>query len=249
MSSPLIKPTCFEVNNGAQKLHEMGLKQELNQDFQLADQTFDDALYTVSSTPENILPQPDKKVQIGRILRDKGFNLIRFSIINHSLGLYSDGYDSLDKSETKFYGALSNLSVYSGFLAKSEVDKLKESINAERGATISLMARAITAREVVFEVKNGNNEAIRQYERAHSHLITGDNGYYRVSNAMVAARHEKINSKNTKMVNWLGKAVVGLGFTLFQDKRNLKPAVFTFGSRLLDLSSKTKAEQSVKSKP
>ncbi len=249
MASPLIDSNIFEVNNEANELHEIGLKQELSQDFQSADLSFDQALNILSSTTESELPEPDRKVQTGRILRDKGFNFIRFGIEEHNLGLFSDGYDDLNKSDSKLHSASGSLLMYSGILARDEIRDFEQSISAERGATISLMARAVTAREVIFEVRNGKNEAERLYRKAHHNLTYGDNGYYRVSNAMVAARHEKINRQNTKMIQWLSKAVVGLGFTIFRDKKNLKPAVYTFGARLLDLSSKSKAENSLKAKP
>ncbi len=249
MASPLINPNNFEVNNEAQELHETGLKEELNKNFQSADQSFDQALDILSYTTNSELSETDKNVQTARILRDKGFNLIRFSIQEQNNGLFSDGYEVLNKSDSKFDKASTSLTMYSEFLSNDEMKHFYKSISAEKGATISLMARAITAREVAMEVKNKGHQADRLYRKAHYYLTIGDNGYYRVSNAMVAARHEKIHSQNKKMIQWLSKAVVGLGFTILQDRKNLKPAVYTFGDRLIDLSSKSKAESSLKSKP
>ncbi len=249
MPKPLIGSEYFKVNTEANLLHEQGLSHGISGNHDVADYSFTSALNVILSSDVEQLSPLDKQVQISRIIRDKGFNLVRRSLRDVNVNLYSDGFKYLDESDIGFYQGEARLTEISDQLSVETKKILYQAVSAERGATLSLLGRAVTSREVVLDIKNGQNEANRYYNRAHGNLVYGNNGYYRVSNAINAARHEKINGKNVAMLGWMGKAIVGLGFSVVKDRKNFKKALLTFGSRTLDLTSKDKAKKSVKVKP
>lgn len=125
-------------------------------------------------------------------------------------------------------------------------------IHAEHGATLSCLGRLATLNSVV--TTSTEEFALfgrQQYKDAHEELKQGNNGYYRVSNAMTAARHERLNGTPQGALLWLGRAVTGLGWTAAHDRTNFVPAAKTLASRAQHLNpfDRKAAESSVEVKP
>lgn len=137
----------------------------------------------------------------------------------------------------------------------------KRAVNSEHGATIGLMARTLTAMCVEMDdfsedeatanviASDRLHEAQKKYDEAHLYLARGNNGYYRTSNAVNAARHERLAGNRVKALRWMGRGAVGLAWSLVHDRSNAKQSILTFGDKLIDLRSKNSAAKSVVKRP
>lgn len=237
----------FEINPEAQQLHEIGLRAELSGDYSQAHESFDAAQHVLEELPESV----DTQIQTARILRDKGFTLVRSSIQVPDIVELDKADDVIEEASGKtFLQILKAGNTSPGPEPPLRLNRLQwRELLAEHGATISLLGRIATVKEVTFGQRDDNNPPETTYETAHDFLKKGNNGYYRVSNTMVAARQERIKGNMPNMFKWLGRAGVSLAWTAAFDRENVKPAIRTFGSRLLHLRSHLKAVHSVAGKP
>lgn len=247
MSSPLIGAKVFEINSEAQQLHEYGLRTELSGGYTQAHESFAAAQQVLAGLPESV----DVSVQWGRILRDDGFTYVRSAIQTPDIADLDKADEVIEEASGKTFLQI----LKAGNTSPSPEPPLRlnrlqwRELLAEHGATISLLGRIATVKEVLFGQRDENNPQETTYETAHHFLKQGNNGYYRVSNTMVAARQERINGNMPKVVGWLGRAATGLAWTAAFDRENVKPAVRTFGSRLLQLRNHLKTVHSVAGKP
>ncbi len=62
------------------------------------------------------------------------------------------------------------------------------------------------------------------YDDAHTSHGAGSNGYYRVSNAITAARNEQLRGNPGRTRLWVARAALGIGWTLANDPRHLLAA-------------------------
>jgi len=252
MSRPLVASKSLNVNPEAQQLHEAGLKAELSGSYPEAHDFFDRAQQILENSPKTL----EIVVQSGRIERDDGFTYLRSAIGESNTAL-------LDRSQSIVGRAAENIgwlatNATTGNEENSVSQTARKEVLAEYGATLSLLGRIATVKEVMLGLDNRKeseaathtrNEGQQAYNLAHNILRTGNNGYYRVSNAMVAARQERLNGRAPKVAMWLGRAVTSIAWTAFQDPSNLKASVMTVGSRIRHLRSYPAAVKSVIEKP
>ncbi|HUD05296.1 MAG TPA: hypothetical protein VMR18_00030 [Candidatus Saccharimonadales bacterium] len=228
--------TVFAENPEARELHETGLWAAQNGSFSRAHRLFSSAQEFLVGDTLGIA------VQSARIARDDGFTYVRSAIAESNLGDLDKADNALEVASGKTFVKI----LSAGELPK--VDQAYRELAAEHGATISLIGRLSTVRLVM--AGPDREEPIEDvYSAAHSALVIGNNGYYRVSNAMVAARHERLFGRPDVMVRWLSKAAVGWSWTLLHDPSNLEATTRTATSRTRHLRNRTTAIESVKSKP
>ena len=255
MPSPLIGSRLLQNNPSAEIFHEDGLKAALDGNFADARYNFDTALQIVSELPQTI----DAVIQGARITRDKGFTDLRESNELNDDPALLDRAQAIIRSSIDASAPIVNSSLDLRN-AKYGVSRRKALIEArtEHGATVSLLGRIATTKQVRLiqggEGASGLAEVAAKdgraaYTSAHNFLLQGNNGYYLVSNSMVAARHELINGGKSQMLLWLGRADRGLLWTSVRDPRNILPAVLTAGSRSRDIISFDAAIKSLKKRP
>ena len=231
----------------AQQMHQDGLQAELSGDYGRAHAAFEVAQMYLEDLPQTV----DIGVQSARIARDDGFTYVRSAIQKPDVQDLDRADDTLEEAGGKTFVWIlraGNTSPGPEKPVRLNREQWRELL-AEHGATVSLMGRLATVREVMTGEKDEYNPPSETYETAHSHLVQGSNGYYRVSNAMVAARHERINRNYSPLAKWLGRAATGVAWTALFDTSNLAAARRTFGSRLGHLRSREAAIQSVTRKP
>lgn len=138
----------------------------------------------------------------------------------------------------------------------ADADTTKESwrlVNAEHGATVSILGRMTVVRALVGQPEISNYELYKAraiFDKADSHLQEGNNRYYRTSNLLHSARNEVLlgdREKSLRQYLKAGRLVVSAAVV---DPDNLRASALTFGnySRYILASSET-ARQSVLAKP
>lgn len=251
------------INHFADKYHQAGLEAELSKDFVGAYANFDNAsrvLNDKSKTDRTI----DTQVQLARIERDHGFTFVREALhTSNEIGKYETRFVFGSNSSNDFiYPYLENAREHL-YASKGSTDSMikelkgdqpnprlleaRADIFAEHGATLGLLGRLATAEQTMLIAKADTD--CPEYSKAHLFLTQGNNGYYLVSNAMNAARHQRINGNTSESFSWLVKADKGILWTAKHDRSNLKAATLTAGSRTLDLLTRSKAIESVYTKP
>ncbi len=256
MSSPLIGAKMLSINSEAQQLHEAGLQAELAGDYGHAHESFDVAQQVLAGVPQTL----DTIVQTARIVRDDGFTYVRTALTESNPSILDQAQATISRSVEATAPLVSGTAFVGTSLSQPHETpkKARREFLAEHGATVSLLGRIATIKEVMTGVDTrGNSEVAlnarnveqQPYGLAHDILRRGNNGYYRVSNAMVGARQERLNGRLTHMGVWLGRAATGLAWTVAHDPTNLKAAVRTVGSRVRHLRSYQAAIESVTTKP
>lgn len=241
----------LEVNHFADKYHQAGLEAELSKDFIGAYANFDDANRVLNDESKTVRTV-DTQIQLARIERDYGFTFVR-EALNLSNKFDKDAIVNpyLESARAHLYGSknITDEMVKDLKYGQQEprVLEAKAEIFAEHGATLGLLGRLATAEQTMLIVEADSD--CPEYSKAHKFLKQGNNGYYLVSNAMNAARHQRISGNTSESLSWLAKANSGLLWTARHDRSNLKAATLTAGSRTLDLLTRSRAIESVYTKP
>lgn len=247
MPHPVVDTHAFQEHGGALGLHVLGLEAELHGDYPEAHAYFDRALVMLDRVP----PTVDVAVQSARIQRDDGFTYARSAIKTHDPSELDRAEQVIEQSSGKTLLQV----IKAGNTSPGPEPPLRLSrkqsreLRSEHGSTMSLMGRLATIREVVFGERDEDNPPEETFDAAHDWLRQGSNGYYRVSNAMAAARQERINKHPGQMRRWLARAAMGIAWSATFDQTNLKDAARTFGSRLRHVRSYQAAVESVSVKP
>jgi hypothetical protein len=251
MSSPLISAKALSTNPEAQQLHEAGLEAELGGYYTQAHEQFDAARQVLAELPQTL----DSIVQSARITRDSGFTYVRTAIYENKPFVLERARITIKRSVERTAPLISETEQ----IQPNSISKdAKREFLAEHGATVSLLGRIATVKEVMLGNDTRDDSEAARYARdveqepyglAHDILRHGNNGYYRVSNAMVGARQERINGRLPQMSVWLGRAATGLAWTALYDSSNLKAAVRTIGNRTRHLRSYRAAIASVTAQP
>ncbi len=249
-------------NPEAQRLHDEGLQAELSGNFALAHSSFYEALNLLDDDPATF----DVAVQTARVMRDNGFTYVRASIAANDPEKLDQARTTLERSGDLTEELVGGVRVLDFELAPPHgtPKQARHEARAEHGATIGLLGRLATVREVMLGIDTRVNivdeakaklaKELRlgeqqHYGNAHDHLVMGNNGYYRVSNAMSAARQERLNGRLPQMAVWLGRATRSLAWTAVHDRSHLAGAVKTYVGRMPYLRSYEAARQSVLVKP
>lgn len=246
MSNPVINTEALHVDAEAAEWHDIGVEAALAGDFKLADEAFTTSLSHIEDEPTSY----DAKVQVARIGRDVGFTGVRKAIERNDVRLLARSGVQISHYSGPFIEAFTQ---GQNCLTK----KARRESLAEYGATVSLLGRTATVTQVMREntgavsvkIRQAANSGKEQYAQAHNLLRQGDNGYYRVSNALTAARHERMNGRILKAAGWVGRATVGLAWTAANDRQNFGAAVRTAGNRARHLLTRGTARRSVKKAP
>lgn len=247
MASPLIGSKVLVESPGARQLHQTGLEFEKDGEHDNAHESFAAAVDILTGLPETL----DTNVQWARILRDDGFTYVRSAIKNEDeIDLYRARNVLSDACRKTFLEILKAGNTSPGPEIPLLVSKeQKRELNAEHGVTLSLIGRLATVKEIMTGKKDKDDPPARTYGVAHNFLTDGNNGYYRVSNALVAARQERINQNTSGMAVWESQVAIGLAWTALRDPGNLIRSIETIGNRELDLRSYSAAKKSVITKP
>lgn len=106
-------------------------------------------------------------------------------------------------------------------------------VYAVRGAALGVLACARTFAMVSHEALNPDaaGAAAALYREAHNDLRQGDNGLYRVKNAIAAARHQALFGNSLGRAIWLGRATHGILWTRRNDPSHYQVARQAFGHR------------------
>lgn len=253
-------------NQMVDNFHRVALQAELRGTLPQAHAHYGRALERLEENGE--LYTLEGQVQSARIIRDDGFTFVRAAVADVSLHEGDTPVVSLQTAEQ----LLQQSRVTTGVMVagdprdfnpqlqtpKDTIKAVRRELLAEHGATIGLLGRLATVRQVLNgEDTRGDTDAAIQttnieqshYGWAHNFLRSGNNGYYRVSNAMNAARQERINGHSLHAGVWLGRAASGLVWTAFHDRTHLKDAILTAGSRTLQMRSSAVAVKSVITAP
>jgi len=138
----------------------------------------------------------------------------------------------------------------------ADADTTNESwrlVNAEHGATVSILGRLTVVRALVGQAEVSNYELYKAraiFDTADSYLQEGSNRYYRTSNLLHSARAEVLLGDRKESLRQYLKAGRIAVSAVAVDPDNLRASVMTFGSysRYILASSET-ARQSVLAKP
>lgn len=254
------------INPEAQRLHSIGLQAGLDGEYVVAYKQFDNALQLLATADmmrsdgglqDNGLKNIDSDVQVAHIVRDKGFTYAREAITKNDTVFFDLAQERVTESFNTTKPIVKNIYGSRGTwpdLSKLKPTRRHEQIISQHGATVSCMARITTARAVMEGVDTRHDEEVANgivepYEDAHDLLRLGNNGYYLVSNAMTAARQERLNGNLPEVTRWLARAANGLMWTGLHDHDNIKAATLTAASRVRHLRSHQVAEDSVFVKP
>lgn len=246
MSNPVIGTETFYVHPDAHEVHDAGLSAGLRGDFTEAHEGFAAAQKIMEAEPQTLAT----KLQVARIGRDAGFTCVREAIATNDIALIERSNVTIHHYNAPFVEASVRKQGELSATARREA-------LAEQGATINLLGRTATVTQVMMQnmdaptakIRRAAKDARESYEKAHELLVGGNNGYYRVSNAMTAARHERLNGQALKAAAWVGRAATGLAWTIANDRRNIGAAVRTAGSRARHLVTRGAATRSVKTAP
>jgi hypothetical protein len=240
MSNPVIESSFLSVDVQASEWHNKGLNESNRHEFPAAYLSLDQAIVSIDEAP----PTVDRDVHFARVIRDIGATNMRQALV--------DGDPDLELIDVaKQHLRLSQFTLKDSetpnksFVTQDHEKEKFEEISSERSATVGMLGRLATAQMVL----TGEPVQTDAYQEAHQLSLEGSNGYYRVSNAVNAARHERLSSRPKETIKWLGRAAFGLAWTAANDRRNLKRAVLTAGDRVLGLRSKKAAKASVFERP
>lgn len=241
MMTERYRTSAFNQNQQAQLNHAQGIESEITGDYDQADSFFDQAIRLIEFSTSNI----DSQLQLAKIYRDQGFNHVRRSMADSDLSELQVGKKIIEQSGAKTFIHIFEINTRKLGLNNHQQRELL----AEHGATIGLLARIATLETVIFEQADELNRPEKIYQTAHRFLKLGNNGYYRTSNTLAAARQERINGHYPATLKWLGRTASSLTYTALFDPKNLIPSVKTSANRLGDLISQNKAVNSLSSKP
>lgn len=252
--NPLIGGKVLTVHPEANQLHEAGLRAELRGNYAEAHASLGAASQILADMPATV----DTVVQSARITRDDGFTDVRVAIAENDPELLHQARRSLMRSVETTAPLVGGTQFLGTEQAQGTPKRARREVFAEHGATLSLLGRVATVEQVMIgaDTRSGGDAATvartigqQPYGLAHDLLRIGNNGYYRVSNAMVAARQERLNGRSLHAARWLGRAAAGLAWTAARDRGNFKAAARTAAGRLRHLRSYATAAASVQAKP
>lgn len=246
----------------AGKLHMAGLEAARAGQFGEAHEQFDQAQTRLAQEPETV----NRLVQSARIERDRGFTYVREAAARRESAILELGRTTLNRSLDATAPFLSTLRYPLPLGADAlgrearvhqTTKRSRREIFAEHGATLALLGRLATVNMVIQDISATeetpaaitNADEQQAYGLAHDLLRIGTNGYYRVNNAMNAARQEWLNGRVLHAGVWVARASAGLGWTVLRDSQNLLPTTRTFLKNLSHLRSYTAAKDSVLIKP
>jgi len=229
-------------------LHEDGLEAARLENYHLAHLKFDDVRkYAIKYR----LVSTDEHVQYGRVMRDDGLTYMKEALASQTpFLLYLAArrlQDSLAATGSSVSGEIEMKFANAG--PHETPKRPRRELLAEHGMTLSTLGRVGT---VALVVKYEPPEPIgttTNYGLAHDILKIGGNGYYRTSNAMDAARQERISRRHPHTMVWIGRAAYGLAWTAVRDRRNFIAATTMFGSRARSLRSLAATRESVLAQP
>jgi hypothetical protein len=205
----------YNIDSQAALDHQRGLNLEVDAgDYIAAHEAFEAALNRLQELPSS----PSTELQAARVVRDDGFTYVREK-------QFGQAFSMLNLSLTR-----------TTHLLRSE-GRLPDLL-AEHGATLGVLARVAVAEQVSegkFDARPTRKQRAKLvYEQhwfgrheAHGCLRDANNAYYRVSNAMQAARAERLNGRPLHIAPWLGRAAVGLVQAAKADRANFLPAIKT----------------------
>ncbi|MBX4199286.1 hypothetical protein KW789_00105 [Candidatus Saccharibacteria bacterium] len=236
---------AFTENARARDLHSLGLEAALGRkDYATAYQLFDEATRALGvPLSQSLHSESSLKLQGARIIRDKGFTSLREALYGQDYGRLEEAHHSLVDSET-----MSAQMVQRGNETYSP--EAWRFLISEHGATLGLLGRLATVCEVVQVPIEDVYEAEDYYDTAHKVFLSeGVNKYYQTSNAINAARHERINGRLTAAGIWMGRAALSVRQAKKHDPSNYEQARKTYTQRRAYLKSKRTAAASVLTKP
>ncbi len=258
MANPLIEARVLFENQEARTLHADGLTNALAGRFDDAQELFRAAQEALSVDPLTL----DRTVQAARITRDSGFTWLRAAIAapeNDTPAVLAKARDTLDSSRHVTKESLTNPPPASYERPSGlSTRRARRETWAEHGETLSLLGRLGTAHAVLLPSDSSKespstaayvNNSPHYYQLAHNALIAGNNGYYRVSNALAAARDARINQHRPDSAEWAARAAVGLAWTAMRDPQHLVAAARTTANRARDLRNPQAAQASVLARP
>lgn len=202
----------------------------------------------------------DGQVQRARIKRDIGADHLRTlawsNLSGHVMGVQTEEQlmqvQRFTDASMKLLDTAHNLAEGDTYAAQRPRDAkpvaqaaLISEILAEQAATIGQVGRTATTEMVL----TGVNMPDTAYETAHELALEGPNGYYQVSNAVNAARHNRIAGDSGEALRWMRLALHALAWTGEHDPDNLHAAQRTFAAHSLALRSVGAAKASVLSRP
>lgn len=151
-------------------------------------------------------------VQEARVWRDDGFVNIREALAGPNLQTrakhFATARQALDRSQAALWEKVNP----QGGIYRNNREAWGE-YGTSRGALGRLAtAEMVSAKRYSREASHSPDpkEVRELYEDAHAALRRGSNTYYLVSNAVNAARHERIFGTKRGVVKWLGRAAFGL---------------------------------------
>jgi hypothetical protein len=106
---------------------------------------------------------------------------------------------------------------------------------SEYGATISFQGRQNVAEKVLFDRPGTANAAMGHFSHAAATLHSGDNGYYKVGNALHAARFEAWRENKKELTEWMHQGNMALRHTIIHDPCNARRAALTYGRLWKDI--------------
>jgi hypothetical protein len=236
----------LERSQQAEELHQLGLRQAQEGQFAAAQEAFAQARQALAFFKGETFA---RFVQSSRIARDIGFTHVRAAAAEGDHALLDLAWAGLRESvenTAAMVGGTMFLDTPS--IPGKATRRVRREVYAEHGATLSLLGRFATVRAIMLG-EDAEEASADRYEMAHAILRKGSNGYYRVSNAMVAARQERLSGSLPRTARWLGRAGIGLLWTAVRDPDTMGAAIRTAGSRLLHLRSQQAATESVLRKP
>ena len=241
----------IRVCEQAQTIQANGVAAELAGDFDRAYALFDDALATLDGNTANC----SHDYQAAGIERDRAFTSVRHGIaINDATertGLFERAEAGLDHSLQMLTQVLNPKSP--GTFEHTHEDT--RAIRASRGATLSCLGRLALVRGTYdnrAQAGSGDEQyhaGYTSFKFAHQALRQGNNGYFLVSNAIIAAKAALLLDLPAEVSRWRRRAIVGLGWTALHDRQNLSRAWDTFRSRERHLAGKPTALASIYTKP
>lgn len=230
----------FKINEAARSLHQQGLD-TAKQDPEAAREIYENAIQRLRTPLHNkLIDWPSTIFQWSRIRRDIAFTFVREAIDKTEPGLLEPAYEEARQSHI----TTSNL------LDKGRQEYSPEAwrmLLAEHGATEGVRGRIVTVAGVMGYSRLPNT--FDYYTSAHGYLFNGSNPYYLGSNAINAARHERIDGHEAKTGLWVCRSVAAVVRARRTSERMYEDTKNTVGVRLGSLASKSAARQSVLERP
>lgn len=235
----------FTVNNEADTLHQQGVALASRAgDLEAANDSFEEAIDVLGYDPKET-KDVSVIMQGARINRDRAFTEVRFGLRDDTPDRIAVAYHSLRYGTDNTLGKIS-------FAAEYQYSPEAWSyLQNELGASIGLLGRVATLAFVVGRIENADTEvpekAIRHYEQADRTIDS--NMYYATSNAVNAARHERIFGRKLEAAKWMGRALRYTIEAAKNDRSNLVGSARTIATRAFALSSVKSSRKSVLKKP